>query len=259
MTRPAPAERPIVVPTGHPARRRQALVVQHLAFEDLGVFGPVLLQAGYDIRYRQAGVERVPPGDWLAAELLVVLGGPIGVGDQALYPWLAAQIASLQQRLAAGRPTLGICLGAQLMAAALGARVQAGDAAEIGWETLTLNAGVPGSPLLPLAGLPVLHWHGDRFALPEGALSLASTAATPHQAFALGRHALALQFHPEVDPARLEAWLIGHTVELRRAGVAPDALRAQAQRFGAAAAVAGAEVLRRWLAQLPVDGGIRAD
>lgn len=235
-----------------PVPARQALVLQHLAFEDLGVFAPVLQQAGFAVSVRHAGVDALAPADWLAPDLLVVLGGPIGVGDQGLYPWLRDEVAGLHERLAASRPTLGICLGAQLMAAALGGHVGRGPALEIGWFPLTLHDGTGSSPLQSLAGIPVLHWHGDTFTLPHGARLLASTPITPHQAFSVGRHALALQFHPEFDPGRLEAWLVGHTVELRQAGITPESLRLQARRFGSAAAAAGAALLRHWLAQLPL-------
>ncbi len=233
------------------ADTRRALVVQHLAFEDLGVFAPVLREAGYALGCVQAGVDTPAPGAWLAPDLVVVLGGPIGVGDLAHYPWLAGEVEGLRRRLAARRPTLGICLGAQLIAAALGARVHRGTAVEIGWSALTLHGGEPDALLQPLADTPVLHWHGDTFALPAGARLLASTAITPHQAFACGDHALALQCHPEFDPTRLEAWLVGHAVELRQHGIDLDALRADTRRHGARAASAGAAALRRWLARLP--------
>ena len=112
---------------------------------------------------------------------------------------------------------------------------------------MTLTETGRASPLAHLDGVPVLHWHGDAFGLPEGAANLAFTGVCPHQAFALGTYALALQFHIEVEPATLEAWLIGHTVELGKAGIDPRELRAQAARTGAATMAAGGKVLRAWL------------
>jgi GMP synthase (glutamine-hydrolysing) len=153
------------------------LAIRHLAFEDLGGFGQPLRDAGYDIRYADMGVDDVAGfGD---PDLLVVLGGPIGAYEEQLYPYLADEIAFIARRLAAAHPTLGICLGAQLMARALGARVYPGPAKEIGWKPLSLT-GAGRDVMGPLAGLPVLHWHGDIFDLPEGAVNLASTNVCPH-------------------------------------------------------------------------------
>ncbi len=227
------------------------LAVRHVPFEDLGAFAEPLTDAGYAIRYLDAGVDDVSPAALEAADLLVVLGGPIGANDTALYPFLADEIAALGRRLAAGRPTLGLCLGAQLMARALGAAVTSGGHREIGWAPVDLtDAGVAG-PLTHLQGLPVLHWHGDAFDLPAGAVRLASTAVTPNQAFAVGHHALALQFHPEADGQGFERWLIGHAVEIAHVpGLGVAALRADAARFGPATGAAGRRCLTDWLAGL---------
>ena len=223
------------------------IVVQHLAFEDLGVFAPVLAERGWTVDYRQAGCDAVSREEWLACDLAVLLGGPIGVGDVALYPFLREELALTQARMAADKPLLGVCLGAQLMAAAAGAHVHAGTAKEIGWGALTLSAAGMASPLAALRGAPVLHWHGDTFTLPEGAELLASSPVTPHQAFRMGPRQLALQFHAEADAARMERWLIGHTCELHSAGVDIPALRAASHKQGPAARAAGTAFFRRWL------------
>ena len=228
----------------------RCITVRHVAFEDLGVFEPELRRSGWSIEYRQAGVDAVTPDEWTHADLVVVLGGPIGAYEVDAYPWLADLVDGMRGRIRAGRPLIGICLGAQLMAAATGARVLPGRRKEIGWGEVTLTAAGRDSPLRHLAGVPVLHWHGDTFDLPAGTESLASTAITPNQAFAIGSHALALQFHPEADAARIEAWLIGHTVELAAAGCDVGVLRAASQAHGAAAAEAGRALLRDWLARL---------
>lgn len=230
---------------------KTCLVIRHVAFEDLGIFEPALRDAGFAVDYRQAGVDAVTPEAMSAADLVVVLGGPIGVYETDKYPWLNDEIALIRGRLDAKKPLLGVCLGAQLMAAALGARVYPGPAKEIGWGAITLTPEGRDSALAPF-GSPeagVLHWHGDTFDLPAGAVRLASTAITPNQAFAIGDHALALQFHIEADPARIECWLIGHTGELDRLGIAPETLREQTRRAGAAATSAGLDTLRRWLAR----------
>lgn len=231
--------------------RRSCLAVRHLAFEDLGGFLPTLATRGYDITYREAGIDRLARPDWLAPDLVVVLGGPIGAYETDRYPWLADEVAGLQARLAARLPTLGVCLGAQLMAAALGARVFPGPAKEIGWSPLTLSPAGQDSPLAALAGHAVLHWHGDTFELPAGAERLASTPLTPNQAFAVGSTALGLQFHAEVDPARIEAWLVGHAGELTQAAIPLPALRQATALHGQAAMSAGQALLGRWLDGLP--------
>lgn len=223
------------------------LVIRHLAFEDLGVFAEPLAARGFSFDVRQAGIDEVSDAEFLAADLVVVLGGPIGVYETTAYPWLVREIAQVGARVAAGRPTLGVCLGAQLIAASLGQRVYPGRAKEIGWAPVTLSPAGRAGPLAALDGVSVLHWHGDTFDLPPHASLLASTEVTPHQAFAIGDTVLGLQFHPEVEPRWIEAWLIGHTAELNAARIDIPALRADSARVGAAAAAAGRRVIDAWL------------
>src|ERR1700719_1784110 len=118
---------------------RTCLAVRHVAFEDLGLLGPLLAARGYDIRYHDAGIARFDAETLVAPDLVIVLGGPIGVYERDSYPFIADEIAAIAARLAANKPTLGICLGAQMMAAALGARVAPGPVKEIGWAPLTLT------------------------------------------------------------------------------------------------------------------------
>lgn len=224
-------------------------VVQHLAFEDLGSFEPLLRQRGHAIDVLQAGVDDVSAAI-RQAECLVVLGGPIGVYETEAYPFVLDEVEALRERLRARRPTLGICLGAQLMAAALGARVYPGGRKEIGWGPLRLTQAGRASPLAALEGVPVLHWHGDTFDLPEGCELLASTDVYERQAFSLGPNVLGLQCHPEADARRFERWLIGHAGELASAGIDVRALREQAQAFGPGLERASNAVLRDWLAGL---------
>jgi GMP synthase (glutamine-hydrolysing) len=222
------------------------IALYHVAFEDLGSFAGPLRERGYAISYRHAGVDPLSPEEWTGADLVVVLGGPIGVGDMADYPWLGDELEGLRQRLASHRPTLGICLGAQLMAVALGGRIERrATGAEIGWRALD-GTGQPGMPDL-LRDVPVMHWHGENIVLPSHLQALASTPGTPVQAFAAGKHALGLQCHVEFAGATLEAWLIGHTVELRQAGVELARLRADTGLHAARLEQAGAALMRRWL------------
>ena len=233
---------------------RTAVAIRHIAFEDLGSFAAPLERAGYTVAYHDAvdGLDIDP----LAPDLLIVLGGPVGAYEGDRYPWIDREIAILRQRLAADLPTMGICLGAQLIARALGAAVYPGDGylgngKEIGWAPVTLtNAGRAG-PLRHLADVAVLHWHGDTFDLPDGCDRLASTARYANQAFARGDRVLALQFHFEAVAHRFEHWLLGHAHELAASGQDVHALRRDALAHGDRLESAAAAVVDTWVARLP--------
>lgn len=228
-----------------------AIAIRHLHFEDLGTLEPLLQSRGYAVRYVDAPTEdlRAPrlADDLADAGLLVVLGGPIGAFDEAAYPFLADELALVRQRLDRQQPLLGICLGAQLIARALGAPVAPMGVKEIGFAPLALTAAGQASPLAALDGVPVLHWHGDQFGIPPGAQCLAGTATCPHQGFALGPQVLGLQCHLEADPRAIERWLVGHACELAQAGVDPRALRAEARALQARLPATAQAVFTRWL------------
>lgn len=227
---------------------KTALAIRHVHFEDLGIFDAVLSDAGYTIRYHDLDADSFATLDPLGPDLLVVLGGPVGVYETEAYPYLADEAAILAARLTARRPTLGICLGAQQIARALGADVRPMGHKEIGFAPLTLNDAGRVGPLRHLEGIPVLHWHGDAFQIPDRAENLASTPLCVTQGFSLGRHVLALQFHPEVDvTAGIERWLTGHAAELAGASIDPRVLRTHAAQIGPELREAGQKMLAEWL------------
>ena len=232
--------------------RRSAIALRHVAFEDLGLLAPVLECEGWDVIYREASTDDLRDASLRDAELLVVLGGPIGVYETDSYPFLAAEIALIEHRLSRNLPVLGICLGAQLMAKALGARVYPGPVKEIGWGRVELTTEGAASCLSPLQedDAAVLHWHGDTFDLPDRAERLASNQHYPNQAFAHGRSALALQFHLEADPHRLERWYVGHAAELGAAKIPVSGLRAETARLAPGRAALADRVFSRWLREL---------
>ncbi len=233
--------------------KKQAVAIRHVAFEDAGSLAAVLEQQGYDLRYVEAGYDDLAAIDVRAADLLLILGGPIGAYEDDIYPFLRHELQLIGERLAARQPIIGICLGAQLMARALGAKVSPGTAGkEIGWAPLELTAAGQASPLCHLAAelTPVLHWHGDTFDIPAGAERLAGSARYPNQAFAVGRHALALQFHPEVTAAGMERWFIGHACEISSSpGISVAQLRADTGRWADALQRQGQQMFAHWLAQ----------
>src|SRR5580693_1166039 len=176
---------------------KTCLAVRHVAFEDLGLLGPLVAARGYEIRYLDAGIEQLEAKTLIAPDLVVVLGGPIGVYEAETYPFITGEVAAVAARLRASKPMLGICLGAQMMAEALGARVAPGPVKEIGWAPLTLTDAGKTSVLAPLGSSPVLHWHGDNCELPASCERLASTPHCAVQAFFRTPAQLALQFHLE--------------------------------------------------------------
>jgi GMP synthase (glutamine-hydrolysing) len=226
--------------------RRRAVAIRHVAFEDLGTFGDLLETRGFDIKYVEAGCDNFASvGD---PDLLVVLGGPIGVYESDAYPFLVAETKLVEKRLRADKPIVGICLGAQIMAQALGARVYPSGVKEIGWAPVALTDAGRQSCLAALDKTPLLHWHGDTFDLPNGAMLLASSSMVQHQAYSFGRGALALQFHVEVKGRDLEKWFIGHAAEIAASkSVSVTGLRADTARHAAALERAGTDCLARFL------------
>jgi GMP synthase (glutamine-hydrolysing) len=203
------------------------LVFQHVAAEPLGTLDPLIRRRGHRIKF--VNFERQPDARPSMDRYrgLVVLGGPMNVEEQAARPHLRTELAVIEQALAQGKPVLGICLGAQLLAHALGAPISRSAQAEIGWYELETQAGAGADPVMAGLGprLPVFQWHSRTFASPRGAVHLARTASCAHQAFRYGSNAYGFQLHPEVNQALIERWLgiPAYRAELVAADLGQDA------------------------------------
>lgn len=230
---------------------RTALIIRHVPYEGVAGFLPPIEAAGYEVERIDVCDPQFASRDLVGPDLLIMMGGPMSLYDSAQHPWIPCQLRRLERRLAADRPTLGVCLGAQMIAAALGARVFRGPRPEIGFAPLTLLASGRDGPLRHLGEQAVLHWHSDTFDLPEGAELLASTPAYAHQAFRWGRGVLGLQFHAEMglDP-RIEGWIEQTGEGLDEAGTDAERIRDEYARHGPAAVSAGQAMLTAWLGDI---------
>jgi GMP synthase-like glutamine amidotransferase len=245
------------------------LVVQHVAPESAWALNDALVRAGVGVDTRRVFAEDPLPGDLSSYDGLVVMGGPMSAASDHEFPTRRHELSLLQTALAQGVPTVGVCLGAQLVAHAAGAAVYpGGPGAEIGWSPVTLTAAGRTDSLF--ADVPerlnVLQWHGDTFDLPDDAVLLASNAAYPNQAFRIGAAAWGLQFHLEVTAQAVDGFLDAFAEDARRAPGGADAIRSATpaalsalrasrdlifSRFGALVAAGGhrvepAESLRRF-------------
>jgi GMP synthase (glutamine-hydrolysing) len=233
------------------AKAKRGLIIRHVPHEGLAGFRAPIEAAGYELdRIDVCGPEFVT-ADFLSPDLLILMGGPMGVYERYAYPWIDHEVERLAERLDHGLPTLGVCLGAQLVATALGSEVYAGPIKEVGFGSLTLTGAGASSPVAHLADVPVLHWHGDTFDLPAGTELLASTPSYPNQAFRRGRELLALQCHAEMgtDP-RIDAWIAESTDYLSQAQVCPRAIRSEYDTIGPISERAGQRMICAWLEQL---------
>jgi GMP synthase (glutamine-hydrolysing) len=230
-------------------------VLQHHPVENLGNIADALESAALAWQYVRIFDGHPVPRDMKGAGGLIVMGGPMGVYQTDRYPWLRDEMALIEDALKAERPVLGVCLGAQILACALGAKVARNPAGkEIGWHQVNLAPAAKDDALL--RGLPDMitpfHWHGDIFDVPAGAVSLASSAKTPCQAFRYRESAYALQFHIEVTRAGIAGMADAFARELEREKISAAEMTAAAEKFMPALEQMSETVFGRWAS--PIEG-----
>ena len=226
---------------------KSAVAIKHVSFENLGSWEKLISQR-FNIKYVDA-IQEIPQLKNENIDLLVVLGGPIGVYQEKEYPFIKDEIALLENRFKLDLPTLGICLGCQLMARALGSKVYPNHTKEIGWAPLTLTDAGKNSFVQPLSPdeTSMFHWHGDTFDLPQDAELLASTPYCTNQIFAWGKNALAFQCHPEVNAKQLEYWWVGHASELSQNNLSVIDLREKSEELTPQLERQSLKCLQEWL------------
>lgn len=210
-----------------PLPMSRLLVFQHVAAEPLGTLDPLIRARGHRIRFVnfERHPDAVPSVDGYQG--LIVLGGPMNVADRDRLGHLRVELTQIERALTQGKPVLGICLGAQLLAHVLGARVERNPTPEIGWYELEATTAAADDPVLAPLGsrAPVFQWHSYTFDLPSGATHLARTTTCEQQAFRYGASVYGFQFHLEVDARLIERWLSrpSYARELAAAGLGHDA------------------------------------
>jgi GMP synthase (glutamine-hydrolysing) len=201
------------------------LIVKNVSNEGPGTIEDFLRGNGFDYDIVNIFREELPPTK--GVDTLIVLGGPMSVNESDIYPFLKKEEELVREFLEKGKKVFGICLGAQMMAKALGAKVYVGPEKEIGWYDIELQGEGLRDPLIkklalhPEAGdsrkrFKVFHWHGETFDLPEGAERIARSALYPNQAFRYGNKAYAFQFHIEVKKETIYEWLKNEPVDIKK-------------------------------------------
>lgn len=230
----------------------EILVLQHVAPETPGRIGRAGLAAGHTLRIVRSFLGEPVPKTLEGAAGLVVMGGPMGVYERDRFPFLHDELRLIEQALRLECPLLGVCLGSQLLAHALGAGVRPGPRKEIGWHGLTLHEAAGSDPVL--SGAPrtftALHWHGDVFDLPAGAVDLGRSSQTALQAFRYGPNAWGLLFHMEVTEAMVAAMVDAFSEELADAGLDGREILAQAAAHLPTLERVGSGVFAHWVERL---------
>ncbi len=208
--------------------------LQHVSFEDIGSMASDFRARGYTLSSTHWYRGDATP-DLSSFDALIVMGGPMGIYDEAVYPWLADEKILIKESIAAGKIVLGICLGAQLIADVLGGKVTRNVHKEIGWLPISVNPAAATHPIAQVfAHYPtVFHWHGDTFALPPGAIHLASSEGCVNQAYAFQDRVYGFQFHLETTPASAQALIehCGEDIDGSRYTQSAEAILASDEKF----------------------------
>jgi GMP synthase (glutamine-hydrolysing) len=234
-------------------RENKVWALMHVSHEDLGSFEFILRSFGIrpvPIMAGQADIAALDPDE---PDLVIIMGGPMGVYEANQHPHLHQEIRFAERRIALNKPILGVCLGAQIIAKALGSKVFRGpQGKEIGWNPVSINAEGMRTPLkyLDQSECVCAHWHGDTFDLPRGSKLLASSDRYQNQAFSYGDNVLGLQFHPEVTEVKLERWYARLISDIVEAGKSVESLRAEAHRYGDTLKAQNRLFFTDWLGQV---------
>ena len=201
--------------------------LKNIEIEDLGTFREAFTRRGIEVEELKAYEGEIPEtGNF---DILVVLGGPMGVYEEDKYPFLKEEKELIRKALSEGKKVLGICLGAQLITDVLGGKVYRGEwGKEIGWKPIYPQDHLE---ILYRDEINVFHWHGDTFELPQGAVRMASSAMYRNQAFRVGNRAVGLQFHMEVTPEGIERWIEAYREELLAENISPDEIRSKPENW----------------------------
>ncbi|MBN1960039.1 MAG: gamma-glutamyl-gamma-aminobutyrate hydrolase family protein [Deltaproteobacteria bacterium] len=229
----------------------KVLVLQHTPEENLGIITEALLGQEHQWQYvRLFAGESIP--NTLNANGLIVLGGPMGVYDTSKYPFLNNEIRLISQSLNENKPILGVCLGSQLIAAVLGARVYKNKVKEIGWYPIQIAADMSTDPLFGTIkqNFFAFHWHGDTFDLPSGAVSIGSSSVTMNQGFRFNSNIYALQFHLEVTQTIINDLLKTFHHELPEAKTSIETISSDTQKYLENMQTTGRKIFSNWAKML---------
>ncbi len=211
--------------------RSEVWVLQHTPPETLGTIADALTDKEVTAQYVRTFQGKAVPQRMDGRAGLIVMGGPMGAYERDRYPFLKDEIRLIQEALSEGKPVLGVCLGSQLLASALDGSVSSGRQKEIGWHPVHLTEEGVNDPLFRDGELSftAYHWHGDAFELPQGAVPLASSERTPHQAFRFGTNAYGLLFHLEITENMIREMIRTFSDELKEEGIEPGLLMKESQ------------------------------